>query len=540
MNPNNVAFLEGVPMPSSRTAGPSAGEFLRLSAQRYPDRIALVLGDGTQWTFRETNTRVNRLADALSAHGVARGDRVAIFANNGVGYVEVILACLKLGCIYVPLNNRMTAAEVDPLIDQARPSAVFMDSTYASVMTPVLKQARGVTLISTFDDGEFTPYEQLIAAGRDVEPAVEIDDEDIVGLAFTSGTTGSPKGVLQSQRMLKNLVTAITLDYEIQPDEFRYSSSPMFHIGGQSPVLMHLWRGFPTLIMPSFDPDAVLYWIRDRGLTGCFLVPTMISALLAHPKIAESTYPGLRSIIYGAAPMPPSLLRRAIEVFECDFVNAFGAGTETGLQTVLSSADHRRAVSGAEHLLGSIGKPAYGVDVKLIDDQDNICAVGEVGEIVTRNAQTMSGYLGRPDATAEALRDGWFRSGDLAYQDEAGYLYLAGRRNDLIIRGGENVYPIEIEDALAAHPSVAAAAVVGAPDEHWGEVIVAFLVVSAPVTASEVQAFARQSLAAYKIPVRVFFLDELPTNPAGKVLKRVLRDRVATPVEAGYTTATGK
>lgn len=511
--------------------GPAVGEYLRLSAERFPERRSLVSGDGSYWTFAETNARVNRLVDALASRGIGRGDRVAIFAVNGPGYAEVLFACLKLGCVYVPLNNRLRPEEVAGQLKQASPLAVFTDARYGNLLRPLFVSL-SVRLAVAFDgavDG-FDSYEALLAAGAPVEPEVRLGDEDIVGLAFTSGTTGTPKGVLQSQRMLRNLTTSITIDYEIRPDEFRYSSSPLFHIGGQSPVLMHAWRGFPTLLLPQFSVDEVLPWMQSGGLTGCFLVPTMISAILADPRVGDSDYPELQSIVYGAAPMPPSVLRRAIEVFECDFVNAFGAGTETGLQTVLGSMDHRRAADGEERILGSIGKPAYGVALRLLDEQGEPVARGEVGEIVTRNGQTMSGYLDMPEATAEALSDdGWFRAGDLAWQDDEGYLYLAGRRSDMIIRGGENIYPIEVEDVLCQHSAIAEAAVVGSPDEHWGEVVVGFVVAApgAELDPAAVLAHCRERLASYKVPLRVEVVDALPLNASGKVMRRELRKALA-------------
>ncbi|MBO0727687.1 MAG: AMP-binding protein [Acidimicrobiaceae bacterium] len=512
-------------MMSTAALSPSAGDMLRLSAERFPDRDCFVAGDGSRWSFATTNARVNRLADALIRQGIERGDRVAIFAVNSVGYAEVLFACLKLGCTYVPLNNRLSPAETAAILAQAKPRALFTDTRYVDVLGPL--RADWLRLRATFDgttDG-FVYYEELLATGDDREPGVRVEPEEIVGLAFTSGTTGRSKGVLQSDRMIRNLVTSISLDYEICPDEFRYSSSPMFHIGGQSPVFMHVWRGFPTLVLPEFDVDIVLEWMQHGGLTGCFLVPTMISSLLAHPRVRDADYSRLRSIIYGAAPMPPTVLRRAIDVFGCDFVNAFGAGTETGLQTVLGSADHRRAAAGEEHLLGSIGKPAYGVELRLVDEDGREVPDGTPGEIVTRNAQTMSDYLNLPEETAHALRDGWFHAGDLAYRDEQGYLYLAGRRSDMIIRGGENIHPLEIEDVLRLDDAVADVAVVGAPDEHWGEVVVAFVVpaVNGPLDEQALTARCRERLAAYKVPSRFIAIDALPLNAGGKVLRRELR-----------------
>jgi acyl-CoA synthetase (AMP-forming)/AMP-acid ligase II len=254
----------------------------------------------------------------------------------------------------------------------------------------------------------------------------------------------------------------------------------------------------------------------------------MISTLLQQPDAADAAYERLRLIYYGASPMSPALLRRAMATFRCDFLNAFGAGTEAGLQATLSPDDHRRAVDGHPELLGSIGRASYGVALRLVDDEMHDVPDGEVGEIATRSDQVMDGYLDMPDDTARALRDGWFRAGDLAYRDAEGYLYLHGRRKDMIIRGGENVYPVEIESVLAEHPAVAQCAVVGVPDEHWGEIVRAF--VSAPawdgpdaLLADELAALCRERLARYKVPAEFRRVDALPTNASGKVLKRELR-----------------
>ena len=340
-----------------------AGDFLRLSAQRFPDRECFVFGDGSSRSFAETNSRVNRLADALRRVGVRKGVRVAIFATDSGEYVEVILACMKLGAVYVPLNNRLADGELLMLLGKAEPMVVFVSDRYAGRVQALAAQLSTVTLLCSLDGEQFTPFRSLLGEGNDVEPAIDVDDEDILALAFTSGTTGLPKGVLQSQRMLTALSLYMSIDYEIMADEFRYTASPTFHIAGQAMIFMHIMRGFPTLILPQFDEGPVLRWMQVGRLTGAFLVPTMITRLASDPRVSDGSYVGLRSIIYGGAPMTPALLRRAMSVFGCDFINAFGAATEGGLQASLSPSEHRRAAAGAEHLLGSIGKPAFGVDL---------------------------------------------------------------------------------------------------------------------------------------------------------------------------------
>jgi acyl-CoA synthetase (AMP-forming)/AMP-acid ligase II len=316
------------------------------------------------------------------------------------------------------------------------------------------------------------------------------------------------------------------LDFDVRDEECRYSAAPMFHISGMALILLGVARGFPNVLYHQFEPDRVLDWLHEGRLTGCFLVPTMITTLVEHPRAAQGNYDALHGILYGAAPMSPTLIRRAMDIFKSDFIQAFGAGTEACLQTVLSAADHRRAASGAEHLLGSIGRPALGVELRLCDDHLNDVPRGEVGEIVTRSESVMSGYLRNPEATADSLVDGWFRAGDMAYMDDDGFLYLAGRKTDMIIRGGENIYPIEVETVLAEHPAVLESAVIGVPDEHWGEIVRAYVSVrrgmDAP-TDDGLRAHCRGKLAGYKVPAEFVVVDELPRNASGKILKRELR-----------------
>ena len=511
------------------------GDYLRLSAQRFPDRPCFVTGDGATQTFAEANSRVNRLARALTDHGIGHGDRIAILAVDSVGYYEVIHASMKLGATYVPLNNRLAEEEVETLLRRAEPVALFVSSRYDAVARAVAARVGGVRLLVNLDED----YEALVASGVDGEPDVPVLDTDILGLAFTSGTTGLPKGVLQPQGMLKALVSMESVEYEMRPGEFRYTASPAFHIAGQAMIFLHVARGFPTLILPQFDAPTTLRWMRTGGLTGCFLVPTMIRRLLDQPEARESDYPLLRTIIYGGEPMTAGLLREAMDVFGCGFINAFGAATEGGLQGVLSTVDHERAAAGEPHLLGSIGLPPTGVEVRIVDADDNEVPPGAVGEVISRSDAVMAGYLAMPAETSRALRGGWFRGGDLAYRDEQGYLYIAGRATDMIIRGGENIYPVEIETVLARMPAVAQAAVVAKPDDAWGEIVVAFLTLADghTVTTEEVRAHCRAHLAAYKVPEIVRIVDEMPVNASGKILKRELRRTIRRP--AGWEAPSG-
>jgi acyl-CoA synthetase (AMP-forming)/AMP-acid ligase II len=403
---------------------------------------------------------------------------------------------------------------------------LFFCDRYAELVRAVDAPAleRTVSFDSAAGDCSFA---DLLAAGDDVEVDTPMLDWELMCLAFTSGTTSLPKGVMHSQRMVKHMVNQCIVDARMTSIRFHYSAAPLFHVGGMLYALSGPARGHSSLILPAFDPDVVVRWLASGRLDGIFMVPTMIDTILSRPGVDARDFSSITSVRYGAAPMSPALLRRALAKFDpgCDFMNVFGAGTEAGLQSVLTPEDHRAALNGKEHLLGSIGKAGVNVVLRLCDDDLNDVPDGEVGEIVTRSDAVMSGYLNQPEATAEVLVDGWFRGGDMAWRDAEGYLYLSGRKKDMIIRGGENVYPIEIEDVLHAHPAVREVAVVGAPDDHWGEIVRAHVVCEPGVAFDEAEArqFCRERLAGYKIPAEFVLRDDLPRNASGKVLKRELR-----------------
>lgn len=508
------------------------GEWVLQSAERAPDRPALVEWGGSTFTFAELNARVNQLVHALAERGVGRGDRLAILARDSVGFVETVLAAMKLGATYVPLNYRLRPAEVDILLDRARPAVLFHDARYATEVAG-LASTPGLLVCYDGDDDQSaasTRYGALLDGASTAEPPVVADDADVLGLAFTSGTTGLPKGVLQSQGMIKHLVWNVMVDYRLRAGEVRYAAAPLFHISGLAMALMGIAIGSTSIIAPQFDPADTLEMLATDQLDACFMVPTMISSVLAQPGATSHAYDRLQLMLYGAAPMSPTLLRRAIDTFRCDFLNAFGAGTEAGLQTVLTPEDHRRALAGEPHLLGSIGKPATGVSLRLLAGDGTEVGPGEVGEIATRSDWVMDGYLDMPAETARALRDGWFRAGDLATRDDEGYLYLAGRKNDMLIRGGENVYPIEIETVLSEHPAVEHAVVVGRPDDHWGETVCAFvsLHAGANLDAAELIEQCRARLASYKVPAEIHVVGTMPTNSSGKIIRQPLRDLLRT------------
>jgi acyl-CoA synthetase (AMP-forming)/AMP-acid ligase II len=502
----------------------SLGEAITMTARNKPDAPSFVFADGSAHTFAQTNARVNRLVSALKAQGVGRGDRLAVFSLDSHRYVEIVLAALKLGAVYVPLNYRLRRGEIDTLVKRAEPVIFFYDERYTELLEGLAEAHQSIRGFIALNDSS---YENLLAAGTEDEPPVVAGDRDVIGLAFTSGTTGLPKGVVQSQRMMKAIVTEQIIEYRLHPGDVRYSAAPTYHITGICQLLMGVAYGTASVIVPQFSPRVTLDLMAAGRLTAAFMVPTMISTVLGLPDVHDHAYDRLELMYYGAAAMSPNLLRRAMDTFRCDFLNAFGAGTEAGLQAVLTPEDHRAALDGRPELLGSIGKPAYGVALRIVDDDLNEVPVGEIGEIATRSDMVMDGYLEMPEETGRALRGGWFRAGDMGYLDANGYLYLGGRKKDMIVRGGENIYPIEIESVLADHPAVAQSAVVGVPDEHWSEIVRAWVTLrpGAAATAEELAAHCGQRLATYKVPAEFRFTDALPVNASGKILKRELRTR---------------
>ena len=508
----------------------SLGESITNTARNTPDRASFQFTDGSIHTFEQTNARVNRLVSALSANGIGKGDRIAVFALDHNQYVEIVLAAAKLGATYVPLNYRLKRNEVDILLDRSAPVAFFYDARYADLLAGVLEQHGSIKLGVCIDGplpGDIVGYEDLLASGVEVEPPVVSVDRDLIGLAFTSGTTGLPKGVLQSQRQIKAIVNAQIVEYLIRPGEVRYTAAPAYHISGICQLLAGVTYGFTSYLMPQFDPRLTLDAMAADELTAVFMVPTMISTVLQLPDVHDHDYERLDLMYYGASSMSPALLTRAMDTFKCDFLNAFGAGTEAGLQAVLGPEDHRRALAGHPELLGSIGKPSYGVAMRLVDDDMNDVPPGQVGEIATRSDLVFEGYLDMPEETERATRDGWFRAGDMAYVDDNGYLYLHGRSKDMIVRGGENIYPFEIESVLSELEDVVQVAVVGVEDEHWSEIVRAWVVLrdGSTLTEDDLRAHCSDRLARYKVPAEFRFELELPINASGKILKRELRTR---------------
>jgi acyl-CoA synthetase (AMP-forming)/AMP-acid ligase II len=500
-------------------------------AEEFGGKTAFVNVDGAALSFEGYRERVNRLNNALAARGVRKGDRVAILARNCTEYAEVY-GLAKSGYIVVPLNWRLTGEELGRLLDHCAPAVVIADAPYVSSiesLRPGLGMTHSFISIGTVVPG-WLKYESLLASASANEPRPDVPlvPSDVICLMYTSGTTGQPKGVALTHRgILANARTSAQSILHLTPQDRTLAAMPMFHAGG---MWYHLHgsyaAGCTTVIMSGFHASRVLETLARESISNVHLVPTMISALLSDSSIDTVDLGALRLIFYAASSIPLDLLKRAMAQFEgCDFIQSYGS-TEAGMITDLSAADHLQAVrEGKEQRLLSCGRPAPGNAVRIVGEDGSVLAAGEIGEIEISGPGRMSHYWHNDVATHSALVDGWFRSGDLGYQDEEGYLYLVDRKNDMIVTGGENVYPSEVEAVLSADPAVALVSVFGVPDPVWVERVVAAVVLrpGAEATPDEIIARARSQLAAYKCPKQVVVHRELPMNAAGKILKKELK-----------------
>ncbi|WP_226350677.1 long-chain-fatty-acid--CoA ligase [Pseudonocardia sp. ICBG601] len=496
----------------------TAADIVARHARTAPDAPALA-DPRTSRTWAQLDDRVSRLATVLADRGVDRGDRVAVLGLNSVELVESYLAVLRRGAICVPLNFRLTAGEVAFQLTDCTPVAVLCDDAFAATVESAREQAPSVRTVLTLGDG----FDALLAGTGPGDWGDDVADDEPAYIMYTSGTTGRPKGaVLTHRNLMLHAFLSITHLGTAGDDRVSMSGAPLFHIAGLSGMLPTLIAGGRVIIPPSggFDPVATVDTLERERVSSCFFVPAQWQAICAVPGIAQRDLSALRRITWGAAPASTTLIRTMIDTFpEAMVVTAFGQTECSPVTCALRGEDSVRKI-------GSVGTPMVGVEVRVVDAEMNDVPRGEVGEIVYRGPTVMREYWGRPEATAEAFRGGWFHSGDLVREDPDGFYYVVDRAKDMIISGGENVYSAEVEEVLAAHPGVADVAVVGVPDARWGETPLAVVVPADPAAPPDLDtltAWCADRLARYKQPSRLALVEALPRNPSGKVLKTELR-----------------
>ena len=495
---------------------------LDLPSMIAPDAVVAIdaTGDDARAvTYEELRSAVASAAGLLGQLGVGPGDRVGLLATNSVPAIEVLFATAAIGAVIVPMNYRAGPEEAAHLLRDSGVRVVFTESRYR----PLLEAAGG-------DAAADVVYLDLdYASRRDAAPAdhdvVEVDDGELATLLYTSGTTSLPKGVKLNHGALTGYVMGAN-DAADGSDQGRMVlAAPLYHVAGLTSMLNAVYSGRTTVVMSQFEPERWLQVVAEHKATHAFLVPTMLARLLDTPALASADLSSLQAVTYGAAPMPPSVIRRAIETFpsSVSFSGAYGQTETTSTVAVLGPEDHRLDDDAKLARLRSVGKVLDDVEVRIVGPDGTVLGPGETGEVQLRTYRTMDGYWGAEAKTRVTVDDeGWVHTGDLGYLDDDNYLFLTGRSGDMIIRGGENVAPEEVEAILLEHPAVTDAAVVGIPDETWGERVVAAVVLRPGGSVDEVAEHARQHLAPFKRPETVHAVDELPRTSTGKLLRRNL------------------
>ena len=490
---------------------------LRTHAAQTPDAPCLTFGTETL-SFGQLNARASRIANALQARGVQSGDRVALIARNTPAHFELFFGCAKAGVIFLPINWRLSAREIAGILADGAPALLIIEGD----LQDLLAEASGLPGTIAFAD---YPAWRDAATPKDAVRPPAADDPLLI--LYTSGTTGLPKGAVLSHDNLSYLARMALELWGFTASSVNLVAMPLFHIGGIGYAMTGLSQGGHTILMQQVVPAEIIAAIRERRVTHGFFVPTVIQMLLAVPGLEDMDLTSLDRILYGAAPIGEAVLKRAIEVFGCGFNHAYGMTETAGTVVTLAPEDHDPDGPLA-HRLRSCGLAMPWNQLAIVDPATgNPVASGEVGEIRIRSKVNMLGYWNKPQETATTITaDGWLCTGDAAWQDADGYVYIHDRFKDMIVSGGENIYPTEIENVLYDHPAVAAVAVIGVPHERWGETPKAFIVARPGIlpTEAELIAFTRHRLAHYKCPTSIAFVTALPQNASGKILKKDMRD----------------
>ncbi len=508
-------------------------EFLMISSAICPDKEAIVF-EGKRYSFNQLNERVNRLGNALLKLGGKSGDRVAMLQVNTNQCVEVYFAVAKTGAIYVPLNFRAKGSELVYMLNSSEAETIIVGERYVNLVKsikPELKTVKNYISLDVKADGMLY-YEDIMVKASPDDIFTEIGDKDTTILMYTAGTTGFPKGVMLSHNSFSIYVLENVSPANPEIDEKNILTVPLYHVAGIQAMMAAIYGGRTLVMERQFDAVEWMGLVQKEKANRAMMVPTMLKMLIDHPDFNKYDLSSLKVITYGAAPMPLEVIKKAVGLFPgVSFINAFGQTETASTITTLNPEDHNLTGTEEEIVrklkrLSSIGKPMSDVQMKIVGEDGRDLPVGEVGEIVARGPRVMSGYWKDEEKTGKTIdKDGWVHTGDMGYIDEDGYFFLAGRATDMIIRAGENISPEEVEVVLLSHPKVDEGAIIGVPDDEWGEVPLAVVVVKKGVkaTAEEIMEYCRANLASFKRPRAVIFTDELPRNQMGKILKKDLR-----------------
>jgi fatty-acyl-CoA synthase len=502
----------------------NVGFMMRRNAEEKGKKEGIIF-ENKRFTYGEFNSRVNRLANAVLDLGIRKGDRAAILHFNCSQYMEIYFAMAKLGVILVTLNYRLIGKELEYILNDSTPNILFLGEEFYDTIAPIRSSHPYIKYyvhIGEKKPGHMLDYEALLMKYPDNEPSVEVNLNDDQLIIYTSGTTGYPKGALITHsNTLWTCINQLLLFRDLKEEDSTMVVSPLYHCGAQNDFTMPILQlGGKVVIMKRVDPVKIAEIIQKEKITTALLLPTLLHMVFQLPNLYDYDLSSLRYVMTGGAPLPEVTIANFSRRMGYHINQVFGLTEGTALTTILAPED-------APRKKGSAGKPLFYVDLKIVNDQWEEKAPGEVGELIQKGPTVMKGYWNNPKATAETIKDGWLHTGDLARLDKEGFIYIVDRKKDMIISGEENIYPAEIEQVLYSHPKIQEAAVIGVPDEKWGESVKA-IVVCKPgerLTEEEVIAFAKQHLASYKKPKQVEFIEQLPRNASMKVLKKELRQK---------------
>lgn len=504
----------------------SMADVVRQQARANGKVAAQIFQDRTT-SYAALDAHASRVANGLIALGCEPGTRIGHLGKNSDYFAELLFGAAKARCVLTGVNWRLAAPEILFILKDAGVTALFVDAEYYPLVEGLLPSLPSLRTVIALDGGhgKWKGYTGWRDGQPDADPMLKTDPKEDVLQLYTSGTTGHPKGVVLSHGAYLSLFEQGLHDGFVrwEPGDPNLIAMPYFHVAGTNWALLGFYQAATNIIVKEVDPVAILDLIEQHKVQTSFFVPAVILFLVQASAAKPRDFSSLRLVAYGASPIAEELLLKAAKIFDCGFLQFYGLTETNGAAVHLPPADH----DPARGKLRAAGKPNAGIEIRVAGEDGKPAPQGEVGEVWIRGTSLMTGYWKRPDATAEAINsDGWFKSGDAGYLDEDGYLFIHDRVKDMIISGGENIYPAEVENALFSHPGVADVAVIGVPDERWGEAVKA-VVVKAPgsdVTPEALIAHARERIAAYKVPKTVDFIDALPRNPTGKILKRVLRE----------------
>jgi long-chain acyl-CoA synthetase len=496
----------------------------------YPDSEAFACGS-ERISFKGFNGRANSLIRGLQAMGARKGDVIGVLSWNRLEYTEVFGAAMKGGFVLAHFNPRLKAEELIHVINDSEARAVFIGPEFVETIEGIHGHLSRAETFLVFGKGEgrMVAYGEVLESHSKEEPEPDVEEEDPLVIFYTSGTTGVPRGAVYTHKQKMENACIKALDIGVEFGDRHLVVLPMFHIGGDSHIWPFFLVGGCNVIMPrpSFDPKETLQAIAEERITDVHIVPTQLVSLLNLPNIKEYDLHRLKRVWYAASPMPTEVLKQGLSAFGPVFLQGYGL-TESGPHaTVLRQAHHREAMgeAGDQRVLASCGQPCIGVHMRIVDEAGQDLEAGKIGEILIKSRRLMREYWRKPDDTRETIRDGWLYTGDMGYYDERGFIYIADRKKDMIVTGGENVYPKEVEEILYRHSAVREAAVIGIPDPFWVEKVHALVVLKENVQAAEEEiiGFCRERIAHYKAPKSVEFVESLPKNPQGKILKKEIR-----------------